>query len=90
MKEVRSLAESFRKDIEDSQVVQIPFSFWLEDYLNWLQTSIHNNSLSPAGRPPSKSDFYLWLFEYLNDLPAGYRHFGNIIFDNDGRVLLSV
>jgi len=68
----------FKKDIEATGVVQLPFSFWLEDYLLWLQNKPYK--LTASGRPPTETEFYTWLYTYLSDPTDGFRHFRNIVF----------
>jgi len=63
-----------------SKYIHPPVTSWLHDYLDWLQHSWHNNSLTEKGRPPNSTQFYLWLYEFLSDPNRGMAYSSDIVF----------
>jgi len=68
------------ENIRDSGLISMEVTFWFEHYLDWLQTSYHNTSLTAKGRPPNERTFYLWLYEYLTLPNEGMRFMNDIVF----------
>jgi hypothetical protein len=67
-------------NVRNSGLISQPISFWFENYLQWLQTSYHNTSLTDKGRPPNEQTFYLWLYEFLTIPDVGMQHLNDIVF----------
>jgi len=69
-----------KNQVEKSGAVRAPLDpLWVEDYFDWLSNSSHKGSLTAKGRPPTESDFYLWLYEFLATPEKGFKHFQNVI-----------
>lgn len=56
---------------------------WYPSYIEWLSTSGNVGALDANGKPQTKSDFYTFLVEYLND--SGSRFKESIVFTDESQ-----